>query len=103
VVPLPPSPGRRGAGFAGAVFLALLDQEGTTIATLRLFETLPRHPVVTVTSAMRATGVARPTAGKVIETPVAGGILVETTGKRRDRSFSYERYLARLREGTELG
>ncbi len=81
----------------------LLGYEGASIATLRLFETLPRHPVVTVASAMRTTGVARPTAGKAIDTLVAAGILVETTGKRRDRSFSYDRYLARLREGTDLG
>jgi hypothetical protein len=33
---------------------------------------------------------------------VAAGVLVETTGKRRDRSFVYEKYLAKLRVGTEL-
>ena len=79
----------------------LLGREGTSIATMRLFETLPRHPVLTVSSAMRAADVTRPTAGKAIDTLVAAGLLVETTGKQRDRSFSYERYLARLREGTE--
>lgn len=30
------------------------------------------------------------------------GVLEETTGKRRDRSYAYSDYLARLREGTEL-
>lgn len=34
---------------------------------------------------------------------VAGaGVLVETTGKKRDRSFVYQKYLDRLRVGTEL-
>ena len=30
------------------------------------------------------------------------GILVETTGRRRDRSFAYSAYLDRLRVGTDL-
>jgi hypothetical protein len=34
---------------------------------------------------------------------VAAGVLVETTGKKRDRSFVYRSYLDRLRVGTELG
>jgi len=33
---------------------------------------------------------------------VESGILVETTGKRRDRTYAYEAYLRRLREGPEL-
>lgn len=33
---------------------------------------------------------------------VAAGVLVETTGKKRDRSFVYRAYIDRLRVGTEL-
>ena len=33
---------------------------------------------------------------------VAVGVLVETTGKKRDRSYVYQGYLDRLRVGTEL-
>ena len=33
---------------------------------------------------------------------VEAGVLVETTGKKRDRSFVYQRYLDRLRVGTDL-
>jgi hypothetical protein len=33
---------------------------------------------------------------------VDAGILIETTGRRRDRTFSYAAYLDRLRSGTEL-
>jgi hypothetical protein len=29
-------------------------------------------------------------------------VLIETSGKRRDRTFAYKRYLERLRAGTEL-
>jgi hypothetical protein len=30
------------------------------------------------------------------------GVLTETTGRRRDRTFSYSKYLDHLRVGTEL-
>jgi hypothetical protein len=40
--------------------------------------------------------------GRAIELLVAGGVLVETTGKKRDRSFVYQAYLDRLRAGTDL-
>jgi hypothetical protein len=33
---------------------------------------------------------------------VEAGVLVETTGRRRDRMFGYAAYLDRLRVGTEL-
>jgi hypothetical protein len=44
----------------------------------------------------------KPTAGRAIELLVAAGVLGETTGKKRDRSFVYRNYLDRLRVGTEL-
>jgi hypothetical protein len=61
----------------------MLASEKTSIGAVRLFELLPRHPIVTVASAI-----------KLLET---------TTGKKRDRSFSYRAYLDRLKVGTELG
>jgi hypothetical protein len=44
----------------------------------------------------------KPTAGKAIDLLVRTGVLRETTGKKRDRSFVYHEYLERLRVGTEL-
>jgi len=61
-----------------------------------------RHPIVTVASVMRFVETTKPTAGRAIDLLVATGVLVETTGKRRDRSFVYRSYLDRLRVGTEL-
>jgi death-on-curing family protein len=80
----------------------VLAQEGMSIMALKLFELLPSHPVVTVASAMRLVNTTKPTAGRAIELLVAGGVLVETTGKKRDRSFVYQAYLDRLRTGTEI-
>lgn len=43
-----------------------------------------------------------PTASKAVQTLVDAGVLKETTGKKRDRTFAYAKYLERLRIGTEL-
>jgi Fic family protein len=80
----------------------VLVHEGMSVVALRLFELLPRHPVVTVASVMKFVETTKPTAGRAIELLVAAGVLVETTGKKRDRSFVYRSYLDRLRVGTEL-
>jgi hypothetical protein len=73
-----------------------------SIVALRLFELLPRHPVVTVASVMQLVETTKPTSGRAVDLLVAAGVLVETTGKKRDRSFVYQAYLERLRAGTEL-
>jgi Fic family protein len=80
----------------------VLAQEGMSVVALRLFELLPRHPVVTVASVMKLVETTKPTAGRAIELLVAANVLVETTGKKRDRAFVYRGYLDRLRVGTEL-
>jgi Fic family protein len=86
----------------GADRTRVLSHEGTSVVALRLFEVLPRHPVVTVAAAMKLVETTKPTAGRAIELLVNAGVLAETTGKKRDRSFVYQTYLDRLRVGTEL-
>ena len=81
----------------------LLAQDATSVSAARLFERLPDHPIVTVASAMALIGASKPTATRAIGTLAAAGILVETTGRKRDRRFSYAAYIDRLRTGTELG
>jgi Fic family protein len=81
----------------------VLQGEGTSIAAVRLFELLPRHPIVSVASAVKLLQTTKPTAGKAVDRLVLAGVLVESTGKKRDRSFVYRGYLDRLRVGTELG
>ncbi len=44
----------------------------------------------------------KPTATKSIELLERLGIVRETTGRKRDRTYRYSRYLERLRAGTEL-
>jgi hypothetical protein len=44
----------------------------------------------------------KPLAGRAVDLLVAAGVLVETTGKKRDRCFVYRAYLDHLTAGTEL-
>lgn len=80
-----------------------LEHAGTSVTAVRLFELLPRHPVVSVAFAIKQLDVSKPTAGRAVEALERAGVLVETTGKKRDRSWVYQRYLDELRVGTELG
>jgi Fic family protein len=81
-------------------FIASAD---ATIMGARLFEHLLHHPIVTVKSAVRLCATTRPTATKAIDALRAAGILEETTGRGRDRAFSYRAYLDRLCADTGLG
>jgi Fic family protein len=80
----------------------LLARDGTSLAAVRLFEALPKNPIVSVARAMRILDVSKPTAGRAIEAAAEAGVLVETTGKQRDRAWAYRAYLDRLKVGTEL-
>jgi Fic family protein len=80
----------------------LLGLERASIPAMRLLQALPRHPIVTVASAMKLIVTSKPTATKAIEILLEQGILTETTGRKRDRSFAYAAYLSNLREGTDL-
>jgi Fic family protein len=73
-----------------------------TVAGVRLFESLPQHPLVTVKLAVEIGAVTKPTAAKAIVSLCNAGILKEITGRGRDRTYAYTEYLDLLREGTEL-
>lgn len=81
----------------------VIEHPGTSLFAVRLFEALPRKPIVTVNAAMKVLSTTKPTVSRAIEILVAAGVLVEMTGRKRDRSFSYKAYLDRLRVGTDLG
>jgi Fic family protein len=73
-----------------------------SVVAARLFEALPRHPVVTIAGTVRLLETTKPTAAKAIALLEEVGVLTETTGRKRDRTFGYAKYLERLRVGTEL-
>ena len=74
--------------------------KATTLPAVRLFDLLPKHPMVTVSSAMKLTKTSKPTATKAVDALQKIGVLKETTGKRRDRMYAYDAYLKVLSEDT---
>ena len=79
----------------------ILESRMASVTAIRLFELLPRHPMLTVALAMKLTDTSKPTATRAIDMLGTTGVLVETTGKKRDRSFAYQAYINRMRIGTE--
>ena len=79
----------------------VLSARSTSVAGVRLFELLSAHPIITVAQAVKLLKTTKPTATKAVSGLVDAGILVETTGRRRDRAYSYKTYLKLLRAGTE--
>jgi Fic family protein len=71
-----------------------------TVTSLRLFEHLPEHPMITLAKAMKLVGGTKPTAGKAIDALSQAGILKEITGRKRDRIYAYRAYLDVLAEDT---
>ena len=69
---------------------------------IRLLDLLPVHPVVTIPGVVKLLETTKPTAGKAVQLLESLGVLTETSGKQRDRTFAYAAYLEKLRAGTEL-
>jgi Fic family protein len=74
----------------------MLESPSSSVMTLRLLEQLPRHPIVTVAKVAKILSTSKPTSIKAIQTLVKAKVLVETTGRKRDRLFRYKAYLQRL-------
>ena len=68
---------------------------------LRVHDALKSRPILSLPEACRHTQLSFQTAASAMERLVTQGIARETTGKRRDRLFVYDRYLSILNEGTE--
>jgi Fic family protein len=74
----------RAAGSAAAVQTALL-----------------RMPVSTIPRLAKRTGLTLPTIAKALDVLLEKNIVSETTGRKRNRVYRYDRYLDILNEGTE--
>lgn len=70
----------------------------STVAAIQLLERLPSTPVLTVPRATGLLGITAPTARKAVELLEDLDVLRETTGKQRDRVYSYHAYLDLLTE-----
>ncbi len=79
----------------------VLTAPNASVMVVRLLDELPRHPMVTIPTVVKLLETTKPTATKAVGVLEQLGVLQETTGRRRDRTFSYAAYLDRLRAGTE--
>ncbi|MEM6797768.1 MAG: Fic family protein [Acidobacteriota bacterium] len=79
----------------------LLAHPKASVSAHRLFELLPHNPIVTARRASALLETSYPSARKALAVLESAGLLKETTGRQRGQRFSYERYLAKLSEGTE--
>ncbi len=70
-------------------------------SAFRVHEALKARPVQTLASAAEATGLSFSGTSSAMRRLVQLGIAREMTGRRRNRLFAYDRYLAELIEGTE--
>jgi len=68
---------------------------------LRLHEALKQRPLSTLAEAAKRSGLSFPAAGSAMDVLIDMRVARELTGKRRNRVFVYDQYLAALSEGTE--
>jgi Fic family protein len=67
-------------------------------SALRVFQALRTRPILSLAGVCDATGLSFPAASSAMSLLVDSGIARELTGKRRNRLFVYDRYLAILNE-----
>ncbi len=70
-------------------------------SALRVHEALKAHPLLPLAAICERTGLSFPAASSAIDLLLELGVARELTGKRRNRLFLYDQYLAILNEGTE--
>jgi len=72
-------------------------------SALRVHESLQARPILSLTSVSERTGLSFPAASSAMQLLVELGIARELTGRRRNRLFVYDEYLAALDPGRGAG
>ena len=70
-------------------------------AALRIHEYMQRKPITNITGVGKSLKLSVPTVSAALNRLSRIGIVEEITGKRRDRVFTYSKYLSLVSEGTE--
>jgi hypothetical protein len=81
----------------------LLARDDATVFSLRLFELLPEHPILTVNRLIERLDCSRPAAGKAVRVLEAAGIVRPKGERKKNRTVVFEDYLAHLRQRSESG
>ncbi|MFP4151938.1 MAG: Fic family protein [Alkalispirochaeta sp.] len=66
---------------------------------LQVHEVFRKRPIIGGSELAESTQLSLPTVNAAVEALMQLGIVTETTGRKRDRVFAYERYLATLERG----
>jgi len=80
----------------------LMAREDATVMSIRLFDLLPEHPIVTVNRVVELLDCSRPAAAKALRVLEAADVLHALDDRKKNRSVVFKEYLDHLREGTEL-
>jgi Fic family protein len=70
-------------------------------STLRVFQAFKARPLLTVGRISERTGLSFPAANQAVARLAELGIVREITGRRRERAYAYDQYVAILNEGAE--
>ncbi len=79
----------------------VIDHPKATLTAVRLLDVLPTRPFITAPQVLDALQTTKPTANKAIQTLQEVGVLKETTGRRRDRVYAYQKYLRALAQESD--
>lgn len=71
-------------------------------SALRVYSAFKTRPILSITEAAERASLSFSAAASAMQLLVDRGIAREVTGRRRDRLFVYDRYIAVLNEGTEV-
>ena len=93
---------RRLNSIVGESRARLIAREDATVLSIRLFESLPQHPILTVNRVMELLVCSRPAAAKALRVLESADILHALDDRKKNRAVVFTAYLDHLREGTEL-
>lgn len=68
---------------------------------LQLHERMTYHPIRSIQRLVEETGLTKPTVARGLDKMIDLGIVEEITGRKRNKAFAYQQYLAILSEGAQ--
>ena len=80
----------------------LVGRDDATVMSIRLFELLPEHPILTVNRVVGLIHCSRPAAAKALRVLEAAEVLQPLDDRKKNRAVVFQEYVDNLREGTEL-
>ena len=80
----------------------IMARKDATVISIRLFELLPEHPILTVNRVVELLDCSRPAAAKALRVLETAEVLHALDDRKKNRAVVFKEYLDHLREGTEL-